>query len=155
MKLSHLPNASVNKSDEKNQENFDLISLEQLAEETKMLFRVLDISSRKIREFESCMGDLKAHFPFRCRVFETNSGGSCYLAWEKDDNSSRFRLYLIIEEQNEFGWSDEVKKPLIETPLDTRLRVSGHVVPFIKSFTEYLSKYRVAIERNCYDDIPY
>jgi hypothetical protein len=125
-----------------------------LAEETKALFTVLDSKSKLIRDFELCMSGLKAHFPFRYPLPIDFNGGeeAWFLGWEQDDSSQKYRLFLISQQEDSFSGTVETltKKPLIETTLDVRLRVSEHVVPFISAFKDYLKKFRVAIEPDDY-----
>ncbi len=95
-------------------------SLKELITEARTLFKVLDSSSNKIRELETALGEIKAHFPFRYKIGEENESTrsieshhratySCavvgvgvkiynYLGWESDEKSQKYRLCLISEE---------------------------------------------------------
>lgn len=174
---------TTNTSVEKNQEttSFDN-SLKELALEAKLLFKALDDTSAKIRELETSLSNLKAHFPFRRlineekesihKIVEECHAAVCpyghhyftkvywYISWEADENSKNFRLFLISEEKEiieypvatdeyesiEFQVRNLIKKPLIETDLQTRLKYSEHLVPFIDSFKEFLRNCRTSIE---------
>lgn len=96
-------------------------SLKELILEAELLFKILDDASDKIRELESSLSHLKAHFPFRYVIKEENESFRkdleekhktvCsyghyyftkvywYLAWEVDEASKNFRLLLISEEK--------------------------------------------------------
>lgn len=87
---------------------------------------------------------------------------SRFLAWELDEQSKKFRLLLICEEAEivscehpyDIGrqWLEEYqtkclsKKPLIETNLQTRLKICEHLNSFILGFKEHLHAKRLAIE---------
>lgn len=95
-------------------------SLQELVEEARDLFKVLDEASAKIRELEKSLSDLKANFPFRYKIGEEKGSVSIpiemshreayscvvgvfrkvwyYLGWEPDESSQKYRLCLIFEE---------------------------------------------------------
>ena len=163
------------------QEPIDL-SVQLLSQEAEALFNVLDNTSRKFRDLEDRLSELKAHFPFRFLVKEENESrqkfvenyhrDACpyatfyktkdcsYFAWEQDEHSKKFRLFLIVEElesiyyliaedvYESFVYQNRVlsKRPLIETDLATRLRYSEYLIPFIDAFKEYMKTSRIAIE---------
>jgi hypothetical protein len=164
------------------------VSLKELEIEAKSLFQVLDHASNKIRKMETCLSELKAHFPFRYAITEeladmTPQGGydgngrfipDCCdetywcLAWEQDDSSRNYRLFLISEmrvvtlaSRDNDGHFRVVaskvvfKKPLIETDLATRLHYFDSLNPFIRSFKNYLANRRISIEYKSFDDIPF
>lgn len=81
------------------------VSLKELQVEAKSLFGVLDKSSNLIRKMESCLCELKAHFPFRYYIAESTAFDkgdqrrilkekTC-LSWEQADDSKHFRLFLF------------------------------------------------------------
>lgn len=162
-------------------------ALEELVSEAHALFKSLDVASTKIRELEKKLGEIKAHFPFSYSVckediinpldadcaekhkrnaepysyFGYNSYQEWSIAWEEDDKSKNFRLFLVSRRQeftivdfegdpSESGSPlvDELvfKKPLIETDLATRLKFIEHLHFFIKKFKEHLQRYRTSIE---------
>jgi hypothetical protein len=84
-----------------------------------------------------------------------------YLAWTEDENNKQYRLFFIKEEEEVVGctgmgecckYTDAfqtqclLKKPFIETDINTRLQYSSSLVPFIESFKNYLRDYRIANE---------
>lgn len=155
-------------------------ALEELVSEAQTLFKVLDAASGKIRDLEKRLGEIRAHFPFSYPVYKEEilspptaaddlnlylGQSNCYIewyfAWEEDDKSNNFRLFLISRRQEfaveDFGGdlsesrsplTNELvfKKPLIETDLATRLKFIEHLHFFIKQFKEYLQSYRTSIE---------
>lgn len=166
--------------------------LDGLVSEAHTLFKALDVASTKIRDLEKRLGEIKAHFPFSYLVYKENIlnpldtdhvemhkrqaepylyfGYNSYLessiAWEEDDKSKNFRLFLISRRKeftvvdfegdpSESGSPliDEVvfKKPLIETDLATRLKFIEHLHFFIQKFKEHLQRYRIAIEEKQID----
>lgn len=154
--------------------------IEALVTEAKALFKILDDVSMRIRTLESSLGELKAHFPFRHCISEEQESPvlrppeqrhkeahPCvtgywtkvywFLAWEQDDSSKNYRLFLVSEERDRLASYDEnfigeihskilFKKPLIETDLPTRLRHSEHLFSFIIAFKKYLETCRCSIE---------
>lgn len=167
-------------------------AIKDLLGESQSLFQVMDNASSIIRNFEKSMGESKAHFPFSYAVHKEsvpnthetdgmheknvgpwgyigyNSYLEWHLAWEEDEKSDRFRLFLISRRQ-EFTVADvegdfqesrsplinqiEFKKPLIETEMATRLRFVEHLQVFVKKFTEHLKRYRESIEKVNSDDV--
>ncbi len=97
------------------------LSLRELLGEAQALFRVLDLTSKRITNFEHNLTESKAHFPFSYLVkkdyvfFPKNPESEdahklnaepytyvsyntlieWYLAWEEDGKSKKFRLFLI------------------------------------------------------------
>lgn len=170
-------------------------AVKELLGESQSLFQVMDNASSIIRNFEKSMGEIKAHFPFsyavrkesvpntqetagmheknvgRCNYIGYNSYLEWHLAWEEDEKSDRFRLFVISRRQEftvAFLEGDsresisplinqiEFKKPLIEIEMATRLCFVEHLQVFVKKFTEYLKRYRESIEKVNYDDaIPF
>lgn len=167
-------------------------ALEELVSEAHTLFKALDAASTKIRDLEKRLGEIKAHFPFSYRVckedilnpldadraemhkrhaepysyFGYNSYLESNIAWEEDDKSKNFRLFLISRRQEftvvDFEGDpsecrsplvDELvfKKPLIETDLATRLKFIEHLHFFIQKFKEHLQRYRISIEEKQID----
>lgn len=154
--------------------------IEELVAEAKALYTALDNVSKQIRTLESCLGELKAHFPFRHCISEEQESPVLrpseqrhdeahpyakgywtkvywHLAWEQDDSSKNFRLFLVSEERDRLADYKEnflgeihskilFKKPLIETDLPTRLRHSEHLASFIIAFKKYLESCRISIE---------
>jgi hypothetical protein len=149
------PSAPIQKSQK--ELCFDLDSafekeVQELAREANNLFDVLDSSSKRIRDLESTLSDLKANFPFQIELTERQRRweGSWYLAWDLDDCSKKFRL-LLIGSLGCDGCEDsppplEIRKPLIEADLGTRLRFSEYLSPFVNQFRDHLRKRRIAIE---------
>jgi hypothetical protein len=104
-------------------------SLKELVAEATILFKTLDSASNTIRELESCLKELKAHFPFRYCVCEEKESPPkpaeehhkasyplvlgyrakvyWYLAWELEDNSKSYRLCLISEERDIVAYNDD------------------------------------------------
>jgi hypothetical protein len=162
-------------------------ALAELVSEAHSLFQALDAASSKIRDLEKKLGEIKAHFPFSYDVskeeilnpitadhvevhkrhaepysyFGYNSYMKWSIAWEEDDKSKNFRLFLISRKQEftvvDFEGDpsearspliDELvfKKPLIETDLSTRLKFIEHLQCFIQKFKEHLQRYRTSIE---------
>lgn len=126
--------------------------IQELVAEAKSLFDVLDSSSKRIRDLESALSDLKANFPFQIELAERSRGweGPWYLAWDWDDCSKKFRL-LLIGSIGCNGCDDspplsDIRKPLIEADLGTRLRFSEYLSLFVNRFREHLRKRRTAIE---------
>ncbi len=167
----------TNQSIEKNQSD---PALEELVSEAHSLFKAVDAASAKIRDLEKKLGEIKAHFPFSYSVCkeeifspptaadelnlylgQSNCYIAWYIAWEEDDKSKNFRLFLISRRQ-EFAVADfggdlaesrspivdelEFKRPLIETDLPTRLKFIEHLHFFIQKFKEHLQRYRTSIE---------
>ncbi len=156
-----------------NQETLD-IDLTSLERGAKSLFESLDCLSHQIRSLEKKMSDIKAHFPFKKMVFEeitstylkmedrhTSCPGNplgCtlktfwYLAWQEDETSNKFRLFLISEKKEivtsevdadqycESEISTELlsKKPLIETNLANRAKFGQYLGTFIDEFTQHI-----------------
>jgi hypothetical protein len=176
------------------------LTLEELVSEAHALFKALDAASAKIRDLEKRLGATKAHFPFSYCVCKENIPNpldadrvemhkrraepySCFgynsylessIAWEEDDKSKNFRLFLISRRQEftvvDFEGDpsesrspliDELvfKKPLIETDLATRLKFIEHLYFFIQKFKEHLQRYRTSIEEKQIgsfdDEIPF
>jgi hypothetical protein len=162
-------------------------AFQSLKAEAQSLFQVLDYASEKIRDLEHNLSELKAHFPFRSLLLKGKPSmtfslrdnqlsnvvlpthrsniGYCtrecwYLAWEPDETTKKFRLFLISAEQEVpvlLGREDlledlmeteipKSKKPLIETDLPTRLRFSEYLIRFISDFKGHLRRYRALIE---------
>jgi hypothetical protein len=120
-----------------------------LTVEAKALFNVLDSSSKRIRELESSLSELKAHFPFHVPLPESSSldmEGPWFLAWDLDDNSQKFRLLLIGSVSTGSSAAEDIRKPLIEADLATRLRFSEYLSTFIRCFKKHLHDHRIAIE---------
>ncbi|MBX9744357.1 MAG: hypothetical protein K2X08_04005 [Chlamydiales bacterium] len=104
-------------------------SLTELVLEARTLFNVLDATSERIRELESCLKDLKANFPFRISIGSDEEATTkqaephhleafpCvhgyrtkvdwHLAWENEDTSKCFRLCLLAEEKEIVYYSTE------------------------------------------------
>lgn len=104
-------------------------SLTELVQEAKALFNVLDATSERIRDLESCLKELKANFPFRIYIGSDEESPvkpaeghhhqayPCVqgyrtkvdwnLAWEHEDISKCFRLCLISEEKELVSYSTE------------------------------------------------
>lgn len=87
------------------------------------------------------------------------------LSWELDEQSKAYRLLLVSHEieniyysnpeseswnSREFQSKCVSKKPFIETDLQTRLRFAEHLMPFVRSFTDYINKKRASIEASLY-----
>jgi hypothetical protein len=108
-------------------------SLRDLVLEAKTLFKVLDSASNKIRELETSLRELKAHFPFRYKIFEEKESLPkpaeerheaafisvrayhtqifWYLAWEQEEVSKNYRLCLVSEEKEIVGYTvDDVER---------------------------------------------
>lgn len=103
-------------------------SLKELLTETKILFKVLDSASNKIRELETFLRELKAHFPFRHKICEEKQSFPkpaeehhkaaypyvqeystkiyWYLAWEHEEISKNYRLCLVSEENDIITYCD-------------------------------------------------
>ncbi|NNM42808.1 MAG: hypothetical protein HKM07_00505 [Chlamydiae bacterium] len=160
-------------------------ALEELVSEAHTLFKVLDAGSAKIRDLEKRLGEIRAYFPFSYPVYkeeilslptaadelnlylgEHNCYTQWYIAWEEDDKSKNFRLFLVSRRQEfvvrDLGGNmaesrspivDELvfKKPLIETDLATRLKFIEHLHFFIQKFKEHLQRYRISIEEKQID----
>lgn len=119
--------SSIDKSAENTQTPSSIDPLlNELVTEVKDLFKVIDSTSNKIRELESCLRGLKAHFPFRY-YFEEEQGSQVNLdqkypqvpsataqfystqtyrclSWEQDESFKNFRLFLIDEERDEITY---------------------------------------------------
>lgn len=87
-----------------------------------------------------------------------------YLSWEADEKSKNFRLFLLSTLEEVIVWQGKpvegimpyesevlAKRPLIEFDLSTRLQFVQYLSAFIVHFTEYLRRYRVAIENQKVD----
>ena len=164
-------------------------SLKELVGEAQALFQVLDSVSTKIRDFEKQLGELKAHFPFRYFLREDKPSAlkelseqqlnriehisnadnalryrtkTCwYFAWEAEENSKNFRLFLTSTQKEIIVWAicggtvEEIepyesevlfRRPLIEMDLPTRLQFAEYLSAFISDFKEYLRRCRMSIE---------
>jgi hypothetical protein len=151
-------------------------SLQKLAKEAEILSKVLDSATDVIRKLEADLKKLNANFVFKYLIYESspnyNRGWSkmCwYLSWEKDQASNSYRLLLACFEKElvirNSGTDDREfcetysepfchsKKPFIETDLQTRLKYSEYLIPFINAFTDHLASHRISIELSLYDEI--
>jgi hypothetical protein len=167
------------------------LSIRRLIQESKSLFSMFDEMSSSIAKLEKELSEAKAFFAFRYKTSiiseshtkkaeERHSISShdvlgyrtytvWYLSWEKGDNDTPFRLFLIGEEKEIIyysiptdveGCGEEVfetktifKKPLMETSLAMRIQYSEFILPFIDAFTDYLRECRQAFEES--EDIPF
>jgi hypothetical protein len=123
LEIAMTPVPHTDKSVEKSNEIPSIdSSLKELVTEAKALFKVLDSASNKIRELETSLRELKAHFPFRHRICEEKESPPkppeehhaaaypCvqgyrtkvywYLAWEHEEVSKNYRLCLVSEEKD-------------------------------------------------------
>ena len=161
-------------------------ALQELVSEAEILFNLLDSTSASIRKFEKSLSDLKAYFSFRLCIKEektsraktltaeykqsidesVDAGHSFstkiywYLAWEADDTSKNFRLFLVTEEKViiNTGYEEDYysydlqtkvifKRPLIETDIQTRLKYAEFLALFINAFRDNLKRSRILLEK--------
>lgn len=169
-----------------NKTNIIDLSLTELIQEADTLFQKLNHISTSISTLEKELTRVKAFFPFKLLVDEEKRSlqkrlmdnksdlesdnyyfttVSWHLAWEEDENSKNYRLFLISEAletvatgfEEHYSFEDVqinklFKKPFIETNLKTRLKYSEYLITFIDSFKTYLKDYRISIEKN---DLPF
>lgn len=158
-------------------------SLNELASEADNLFEILEKISISLSNLEKRLVDSKAFFPHELIIItgeesiprppeQRHIDGFPFqvqgytvrlvqsLSWESDETTKKYRLFLIIKEEEiihyytdtdsylstTFQFKCIYKKALIENDLATKIKCSEHIIPFMNSFREYLKKCRIAIK---------
>lgn len=124
-------------------------SLEELEIEAITLSNTLTTMSNKIISLETTLRNKKIYIPFKLLIStildkSKNLQEDIYLSWEgATENKKNFRLFLIKEENNEV----RLKKPLIETNMQTRFEYIKYLNSFMSNFTLNLKTFCANIHR--------
>ncbi len=146
-------------------------NMTDLLSEAEQLFTILDAHSVLIHKLEQYFNEATLFFPFSYKIKQgkesilSQQDGYAtrvdwFLSWDKNEESKKYRLFLISQEQElscldndgHFYFTETPKvtiidkKPLIETSLTTRMQYFEYINPFIIAFKNYLTECRIAIE---------
>lgn len=165
-----------------NQPNDVDLSLNELTNEASALFKVIDQRSADLIKLENALNEANARLPYKYLVTHYDSHikvptdihrmnfvsassyytrTSWYLAWEADDKTKKYRLFLIAEDEEIVNYGNSYykqlsavaktqyvfKKALSETNYSLRRRYLEHLIPFMDSLKANFKKSRIAIEK--------